>query len=61
MRGLNGSAYALDDMPVVGFDNERVKGDHCHIQDSERQYIFTAVEQLFEDFNAAVDAARIET
>ena len=61
MRGLNGSAYAFDDMPVVGFDNEHVKGDHCRIQDTERPYIFTAVEQLFEDFNAAVDAARIES
>ena len=42
----------------VGFDNERGKGGHCHVGDRERAYAFVSVEQLVEDFIAAVDAAR---
>jgi hypothetical protein len=52
------AAYAIDGVPVVGFDNERGKGDHCHVRDTERRYTFVSVEQLIEDFIAAVDAAR---
>ena len=52
------AAYAIDGVRVVGFDNERGKGDHCHIRGAERRYVFTSVEQLIEDFIAAVDAAR---
>ena len=55
------AAYAIDGVRVVGFDNERGKGDHCHIQGSERPYIFNSVEQLVEDFIAAVDAQRSKT
>jgi hypothetical protein len=46
---------------VVGFDNERGKGDHCHVRGAERRYTFVSVEQLIEDFIAAVDAARSKT
>jgi hypothetical protein len=53
------AAYAIDGVRVVGFDNERGKGDHCHIQGVERPYNFTSVSQLVEDFIAAIDAARI--
>jgi hypothetical protein len=52
------AAYAIDGVRVVGFDNERGKGDHCHVQGVERSYTFVSVEQLIEDFIAAVDAAR---
>jgi hypothetical protein len=45
----------------VEVDNERGKGDHCHIMGVERRYIFTSVGQLIEDFIAAVDAARSRT
>ena len=55
------AAYAIDGVRVVGFDNERGKGDHCHILGTERPYKFTSVEQLVEDFIVAVDAARIKT
>ena len=41
-------------------DNERGKGDHCHIGGRERAYAFVSVEQLIEDFIAAVGAARKE-
>lgn len=55
------AAYALGGVRLVGFDNERGKGDHCHIRGVERRYAFTSVEQLIEDFIAAVDAARGRT
>jgi hypothetical protein len=42
----------------MGFDNERRKGDHCHLHGRELPYKFTAVYALVEDFIAAVDAAR---
>ena len=53
--------YALNGQRVIGFDNERGKGDHCHIQGVELPYAFTTVDQLVEDFIAAVDAARSTT
>jgi len=43
---------------VVGFDNERGKGDHVHLDGTEVPYAFTSVEQLIEDFIAAVAARR---
>jgi hypothetical protein len=55
------AAYAVNGVRVVGFDNERGKGDHCHVRGSERRYIFTSVAQLIDDFIAAVDAVRGKT
>jgi hypothetical protein len=52
---------AVNGMRAVGFDNERGKGDHCHVGGHTRAYTFVSVEQLVEDFIAAVDAARNET
>ena len=52
------AAYVVDGVRVVGYDNERGKGDHCHLRGRERPYMFTTVAQLVEDFIAAVDAAR---
>lgn len=52
------AVYALRGERVVGFDNERGKGDHCHLNGREHPYAFVSVEQLVEDFIAAVDAAR---
>ena len=55
------AAYAIDGVRVVGFDNERGKGDHFHVRGTERSYTFTSVEQLIVDFIAAVDKARSKT
>ena len=55
------AVYAIGGVRVVGFDNERGKGDHFHIRGTERSYNFSSIEQLIEDFIAAVDAARGET
>jgi hypothetical protein len=43
---------------VVGFDNERGKGDHCHLGGMEVPYTFADVDQLIEDFIKAVAARR---
>ena len=52
------AVYALNGARVVGFDNERGKGDHCHLDGAEVPYAFTSVDQLVEDFIAAVAARR---
>lgn len=52
------AAYSVDGVPVVGFDNERGKGDHCHLDGKEMPYAFLGVERLVEDFIAAVAARR---
>ena len=52
------AVYVLDGRRIVGFDNERGKGDHCHLDGNEHPYKFTTVEQLVEDFIAAVAARR---
>ena len=49
------AVYSVNGGRVVGFDNERGKGDHCHLDGGERAYRFTTVEALVEDFIAAVD------
>ena len=52
------AVYAVDSVPVVGFDNKRGKGDHCHLHGRELPCIVTMVDALVEDFIAAVEAAR---
>ena len=52
------AVYVADDVRLVGFDNERGKGDHCHIDGKESPYVFTSVDQLLEDFIAAVETRR---
>lgn len=39
---------------LVGFDNEKGKGDHMHIMGEERPYAFTTLEALLADFFAEV-------
>lgn len=50
--------YVLDGVRVAGFDNERGKGDHCHLDGAERPYTFTSLDQLVEDFIAEVAKRR---
>lgn len=42
----------------VGFDNERGKGDHCHLDGKQLPYEFTILEMLIEDFIREVDKRR---
>jgi hypothetical protein len=52
------AVYSKNGARIVGFDNERGKGDHCHLDGHELPYVFNGVEQLVEDFIAAVAARR---
>ncbi|TRM50555.1 hypothetical protein YH64_023675 [Achromobacter sp. LC458] len=51
-------AYIREGKRVVGFDNERGKGDHKHVGDREHAYRFTTIEQLLEDFSEEVEKWR---
>lgn len=50
--------YGHPGFRVVGYDNERGKGDHRHVGDAEKRYAFSTVEQLMADFWADVHLAR---
>ena len=52
--------FIRDGVRVVGYDNERGKGDHKHINDVEYVYAFTTLAKLFEDFEADVASIRGE-
>ena len=52
------AVYVVDGVRIVGFDNERGKGDHCHIDGKEIPYAFTGVDKLLEDFIEAVETRR---
>ena len=39
---------------IIGYDNERGKGDHRHCRDQESPYAFSTMEQLIADFWADV-------
>jgi hypothetical protein len=50
--------YGRDGRRIVGFDNERGKGDHCHFDDREHPYAFSSVAVLLKDFQAEVAKRR---
>ncbi|HRD89728.1 MAG TPA: DUF6516 family protein [Accumulibacter sp.] len=50
--------YVVDGARVVGFDNEKGKGDHCHLDGKEFPYRFSTIDQLIEDFIKEVDKRR---
>lgn len=52
--------YGRPGRRIVLFDNERGKGDHVHLGDTEKAYRFVSPQQLIEDFKAAVRAASEE-
>ena len=47
--------HVVDSVRVVGFDNERGKGDHKHVNRRETPYRFTSVDQLLDDFFAEIE------
>ncbi|MDN5870323.1 MAG: DUF6516 family protein [Nitrococcus sp.] len=49
--------YGKAGQRLVGYDNERGKGDHKHFEGKELAYAFTTVERLIGDFFA--DVARL--
>jgi len=50
--------YGYEGRRIVGYDNERGKGDHRHINDDEESYTFSTVDALIRDFLADVRARR---
>jgi len=47
--------YLVDGKRVVGYDNERGKGDHKHLREAELPYVFTDPLQLMADFMTDVE------
>ena len=52
--------YGRDGFRIVGYDNERGKGDHRHHREIETRYQFESAEKLVADFLADVERARGE-
>ena len=50
--------YGIPGKRIIGYDNERGKGDHNHIGEHEKNYLFTTVEQLMADFLSDVAKER---
>lgn len=50
--------YGRAGMREIGYDNERPKGDHRHIDGKERPYAFESPEKLIDDFLAEVSNRR---
>jgi hypothetical protein len=50
-------AFVRGGKRVVGYDNERGKGDHRHIGRREFEYAFVDVDTLLADFKSDVEAA----
>jgi hypothetical protein len=46
--------YGKDGDKIIGFDNERGKGDHCHLDGKECPYLFTTTDALLNEFNKEV-------
>ena len=52
--------YGYPGKRVVGYDNERGKGDHRHSEGRQKPYSFSTVEALIADFLSDVRRARGE-
>ena len=52
--------YVVDGQRVLGYDNERGKGDHKHVGNSEMPYNFVSPEQLMADFMVDLEEHRNE-
>jgi hypothetical protein len=50
--------FGRDGQRIVGFDNERGKGDHRHLDGHESAYVFVDVDTLIEDFISEVEKRR---
>lgn len=50
--------YVVNGVRVIGYDNEKGKGDHKHLGKAEQPYQFVSVDQLIGDFLADVRSAK---
>lgn len=46
--------YGKDGRRIVGFDNERGKGDHRHLDGAKHPYSFTTTDTLLSDFRKEI-------
>ena len=53
--------YGYPGKRIVGYDNERGKGDHRHIGDRQERHAFSYVEKLVADFLSDVRHVRGES
>jgi hypothetical protein len=52
------AVYVVKNKRIIGYDNERGKGDHRHFFEGETSYKFETIEKLLADFKADVEAVR---
>lgn len=52
--------YVVNGERVVGYDNERGKGDHKHLRGTELPYEFKGPDQLMVDFLADIEGVSNE-
>ncbi len=52
--------YGRDGKRIVGYDNERGKGDHKHVGEVQTRYRFVSTEKMVADFLGDVDRLRGE-
>ena len=52
--------YGRRGQRIVGYDNERLKGDHRHRDGVEELYAFSTVQNLVRDFLADVEKRRVK-
>lgn len=50
--------YIVAGRRVLGYDNERGKGDHRHFGGREDLFVFSSIEELLEQFTSEVEAIR---
>jgi hypothetical protein len=50
--------YGQGGLRIIGYDNERPKGDHCHRDGVETAYTFADPEKLINDFFREVEERR---
>jgi hypothetical protein len=50
--------FGTSESRIVGFDNERGKGDHKHVEGQEFPYDFVDIDTLLADFDAQVNEWR---
>ena len=52
--------YVVAGERVLGYDNERGKGDHRHVRGTEEAIEFSSIDDLLKRFVAEVEAMRSE-
>lgn len=50
--------YGYPGQRIIGYDNERGKGDHKHLEEMEMPYVFSSPDKLIADFLAEVAERR---